>query len=82
MPCAALVPTALIPLLERLDQAQVSPDEGRASFVPASLLPHLFRVCLRPFLHPMRLENGLEHDLAESLLLDLAVSLGLGCDCR
>ena len=30
----------------------------------------------------MRLEGGLEHDLIETLLLDLAVSLGLGYHCR
>ena len=30
----------------------------------------------------MRLENGLEHDLAENLLIDLAVLLGLGYHCR
>ena len=27
---------------------------------------------------PLRLEDGLEHDLVETLLLDLAVFLGLG----
>ena len=30
----------------------------------------------------MRLEDGLDRDLVETLLLDLAVSLGLGCHCR
>ena len=30
----------------------------------------------------MRLEDGREHDLVETLLLDLAVSLGLGYHCR
>ena len=30
----------------------------------------------------MRLENGLEHDLVENLLIDLAVLLGLGYHCR
>ena len=30
----------------------------------------------------MRLEDGLEHDVVETPLLDLAVSLGLGHHCR
>ena len=70
------------------------------------LLPYLFCVVLRLFLHVvrfgarrlvqqsvphrrgqvshhlMRLDDGLEHDLVETLRHDLAVPLGLGYSCR
>ena len=77
------------PLLDRLDQGQVGPDEWWGSSVSSFLLPHLFRASLRLFQHAvcvgarrlvwhrlMRVEDGLEQDFVEALLLDLADTLG------